>query len=65
MCCFVFFGVDVGALGTPLPTTVLKSNKKKKEKSIFFSNYRYLFHFIGAPGYAWIGKKKLVITYVV
>ncbi|KAI9364737.1 hypothetical protein BD770DRAFT_378855 [Pilaira anomala] len=25
LCCFIFFGIDVGALGTPLPTEAVKS----------------------------------------
>ncbi|KAI9265824.1 hypothetical protein EDC94DRAFT_604193 [Helicostylum pulchrum] len=24
LCCFIFFGIDIGALGTPLPTEVVK-----------------------------------------
>jgi transporter family-2 protein len=34
ICCFIFFGVDVGALHTPLPTDALKS------KNMFFV-YKY------------------------
>lgn len=28
LCCLIFFGVDIGALGTPLPTAVLESNNE-------------------------------------